>query len=81
MVGDRSDPYVYEVALRLDDREPEIIALPVDGLIRRLEVGWAYGLAPGRHTLKLTLRNPRPGEWIRLSDLITYSERPAAPRY
>jgi hypothetical protein len=79
LVGDRSDPYVYDVELRLDDGEPVMIALPVDELVRRLEVGWQYGLAPGRHTLRLMLRNPRPGEWIRLDSLITYGDRPAAP--
>jgi hypothetical protein len=80
-VDDRSDPYVYEVEARLDDRAPVKIALPVDELVRRLEIAWGYRLAPGRHTLRLALLNPRPGEWIRVDDLITYGDRPARPRY
>ncbi|MCX6574045.1 MAG: ADP-ribosylglycohydrolase family protein [Candidatus Aminicenantes bacterium] len=80
MVGDRSDPYVYDVELRLDDRAPVVLAMPVDELVRRLEVAWGYRLGPGRHTLRLALLNPRPGEGIRLDDLITYGDRPAAPR-
>jgi hypothetical protein len=80
MVGDRSDPYVYDVELRLDDRAPAVIAMPVDELVRRLEVAWGYRLEPGRHTLRLALLNPRPGEGIRLDDLVTYGDRPAAPR-
>ncbi len=80
MVGDRSDPYVYEVEMRLDDREPAVIAMPVDELVRRLEIAWAYELAPGRHTIRLDLRNPRPGESIQLGDLIVYSDKqPARP--
>jgi hypothetical protein len=81
MVGDRSDPYVYQVELGLDDRAPVTVDMPVDELVRRLEVAWGYGLDPGRHTLKLTLLNPRPGEGIRLEDLIVYRGQPAAPRF
>jgi hypothetical protein len=81
MVGDRSDPYVYEVELRLDDRAPVVIAMPVDELVRRLEVAWGYKLEAGPHTLRLALLNPRPGESIRLGDLIIYGDRPAAPRF
>jgi hypothetical protein len=81
MVGDRSDPYVYQVELRLDDRDPVTIDLPVDELVRRLEVAWGYRLDLGRHTVKLALLNPRPGEGVRLDDLIVYGEKPAAPRF
>ena len=81
MVSDRSDPYVYEIELRVDDRAPAAIAMPVDELVRRLEIAWAYDLKPGRHTLKLELRNPRPGESIRVDDLVVYSNKPVAPRF
>ncbi|MGZ5496919.1 MAG: ADP-ribosylglycohydrolase family protein, partial [Candidatus Aminicenantales bacterium] len=81
MVGDRSDPYVYEVELRVDDRAPAAIAMPVDELVRRLEIAWAYDLGPGRHTLRLELRNPRPGEFIRVDDLVVYGDKPAVPRF
>jgi len=80
MSGDRSDPYVYEVELRLDDRAPVVITMPVDELVRRLEVAWDFRLAAGRHTLKLRLLNPRPGEFIGLDDMIVYGARPAARR-
>jgi len=49
--------------------------------VRRLEVAWAYQLAPGPHTLRLTLRNPRPGESIRLDELIVYGDKPSSPRF
>jgi hypothetical protein len=81
MAADGLDPYVYEIELRLDDRAPEVVRMPVDERVRRLEISWAYGLAPGKHNLRLELRNPRPGEAIRVGDLIVYGERPAAPRF
>ena len=55
--------------------------MPVDDLVRRLEVAWGYGLGSGRHTLRLSLLNPRPDESIRIDDLITYGDRPAARSY
>lgn len=81
MSGPGKDPYVYKVELRLDDREPVVIPMPVDDLVRRLEVAWGYQLEKGRHTIKLGLLNPRPGEFIRIDDLIVYGDTPAAPAY
>jgi hypothetical protein len=81
MVSDGSDAYVYEIELRLDGAAPEIVRMPVEERVRRLEIGWAYGLAPGKHLLRLALRNPRPGETVRAGDLIVYGERPLAPRF
>ena len=77
MSDDGSDPYVYRVEIGLDDGQPAVVALPVKELVRRLEVAWAYRLANGKHVLKLKLLNPRPGEWVRLDELITYGDRPA----
>ncbi len=81
LVGDRSDPYVYEVEVRLDDRAPAVVKMPVDDLVRRLEIAWAYELPPGRHTLKLALLNPRPGEHIQVNDLLVYADRATARPY
>jgi hypothetical protein len=75
------DPYVYKIEVGLDDRAPVVVAMPVDELVRRLEVAWGYKLAQGRHTLKLSLLNPRPDEYIRIDDLIAYGDRPAARPY
>ena len=76
-----SDPYIYEIEMRLDDRAPAVIRMPVDPLVRRLEIAWAYGLEAGPHTLRLALLNPRPGETVAVGDLIVYGERPLSPRY
>ncbi len=81
MVSDGSDPYVYEIEMRIDDRPATLVRMPVEERERRLEIGWAYDLAAGRHTVRLELRNPRPGEEIRVEDLIVYGPRPAAPRF
>jgi hypothetical protein len=79
MVAHGSDLPVYEIELVLDGRPPVVIAMPVDELVRRLEIAWGYRLERGRHTLKLKLLNPRPGEYIRIDDLIVYSDKPATP--
>ncbi|HOW86511.1 MAG TPA: ADP-ribosylglycohydrolase family protein [Candidatus Aminicenantes bacterium] len=77
MAAPGSDPYAYEVELALDGGAPSVVVLPVDDLVRRLEIAWGYGLARGRHTLALRLLNPRPGETVGLGDLIVYGDRPA----
>jgi len=76
-----TDAHVFEIEIALDDRAPVVIAMPVDDLVRRLEVAWGYKLGKGRHTLKLRLLNPRPDEFIRIDELITYSDQPAARGY
>ncbi len=81
MVDDRSDPYVYEIELRVDDRAPVVIAMPVDELVRRLEIAWDFKLAAGRHRLGLKLLNPRSGEFIRVDDLIVYGDKPVPRPY
>jgi hypothetical protein len=81
MVDDGSDPYVYQVELVLDDRPPVVFGLPVEDLVRRLEVSWAYLLNDGKHTVKLRVLNPREGGYVRLDDLITYGDKPVPRAY
>jgi len=81
MDGTGTDPYVFRIEIGLDDRPPLVVPLPVDERVRRLEVAWDYRLAGGPHVLRLKLLNPRPGEHVRIGDLITYADRPAAARY
>ena len=76
-----ADPYVFQVELVLDDRPPAVISLPVDDLVRKLEISWAYQLENAKHTVKLRVLNPRPGEYIRVDDLITYSDKPVLPAF
>ncbi|MCX6225768.1 MAG: ADP-ribosylglycohydrolase family protein, partial [Bacteroidia bacterium] len=68
----RTDPYVFQVEMVLDQKPAEVLNMPVNGLVRRLEIAWKYDLEPGQHTLRLKILNPKPGEVIRMNDLITY---------
>ncbi|TFG52423.1 MAG: ADP-ribosylglycohydrolase family protein [Candidatus Aminicenantes bacterium] len=81
MVDDGKDPYVFHVELILDDRPPVVFGMPVNELVRRLEISWAYLLPAGKHTIKLRVLNPRPGEYIRVDDLITYGGMPVKRAY
>jgi len=76
-----TDPYVCRIELSLDHRPPVVIGMPVDDLVRRLEIAWGYLLKDGKHTIKLNILNPRPGEYIRVDDLITYSDKPVERAY
>lgn len=81
MDGTGTDPYVYRIELVLDDRPPVVFGMPVNELVRRLEISWAYLLRAGKHTIKLRVLNPRPGEYIRVDDLITYGDKPVERVY
>ena len=81
MDGTGADARVHRVEVTLDDRPPDIVALPVDERVRRLEIAWGYRLAAGPHILKLKLLDPRAGDEIRLDDLITYADKPVRPAY
>jgi hypothetical protein len=81
MDGTGTDLYVYRIELVLDDRPPVVFGMPVNELVRRLEISWAYLLPAGKHTIKLRVLNPRPGEYIRVDDLITYSDKPVPPAF
>lgn len=81
MVAAGMDPYVFQVELILDGRPPVVMNLPVDDLVRKLEISWAYLLPAGKHTIRLRVLNPRPGEFIRVDELITYSDKPVAVAY
>ncbi len=74
---EHADPYVFKVEFVLDGRPPVVVAMPVNDLVRRLEISWGYLLKNGKHTLELRVLNPREGEHIRVDELITYSARPA----
>jgi hypothetical protein len=81
MDGTGTDPYVHRIEVALDGQAPEVIEMPVDERVRRLEVAWAYRLADGPHVLELRLLNPRAGEWIRIDDLVVYGAKREAPRW
>jgi len=81
MDGTGTDPYVYRIELVLDGRPPVVFGMPVNELVRRLEISWAYLLPAGKHTIRLRVLNPRPGEYIRIDDLITYSDKPGPPAF
>jgi hypothetical protein len=64
----------------IDDRLHETIDLPTAHINRRYAPFWAYGLADGRHTVRLKLRSPLPeqrGLW--LERVIVYGSAPRTP--
>jgi hypothetical protein len=69
-----SDPYVFRVEVQVDGGAGRVFSLPVNDRVRCDEVAWQYDLAPGAHTMKLKVLNPREGEAIGIINLITYQK-------
>jgi len=75
------DPHVHRIEVRLDDGAPAVVTMPVAERVRRLEVAWGYRLESGAHLLRLRLLDPRPGDAIRIDDLIAYNDKPVPRPY
>jgi len=77
--GKNPDYYVFKMEVVLDHNPAEVINVPVNDLVRRLELAWKYDLEPGSHTLGLKILNPKAGQVIRIDDLITYRKDGPVP--
>lgn len=63
---------VLQVRVSVDNKNPEIISLPVSFNTRRHDIYWNYQAGPGKHEVKLELLNKGEGEKVRLWDVVVY---------
>ena len=64
-----------QLEMRIDGGEAEHFIMPTGFKQRRHEVAWKYQLAKGKHTVKITLKNPVEGYRVNVNDLLVYSSR------
>jgi hypothetical protein len=77
-LAEPDDPYIAVVDVFIDGNLDETVKLPMKNSSRRLEPAWKYQLPEGRHTVKLSWKNPHPDYEIRINDIVVYSERQPA---
>lgn len=73
---DNSPGYVFNTALYIDDKQVELIKLPVNFTTRRYELAWNYKLAQGKHTVRLKILNAAKQPKESPGEVIIYSDRP-----
>ncbi|HEY7057373.1 MAG TPA: ADP-ribosylglycohydrolase family protein [Vicinamibacterales bacterium] len=70
---------VMSVDVSIDDQLTETVDLPTNFTARRFTPFWKYGLAEGKHTVRLKIRNPSPGVSVSMERAIVYGSRPRRP--
>ena len=66
--------YVFRVELDIDGNK-ELLNLPYNFRIRRNELYSNFGLAEGKHTVKIKILNPDKIASLQVKDLIVYSNK------
>ena len=73
--------FVYQMEVYVDDQKIETANIPASFTRRRYDLTWKYQLAPGKHTVRVKLRNPDPGYTMRLRNLFVFGSKPTLARY
>jgi hypothetical protein len=68
------DRFALEVDYYIDDEFIKNMVLPLYFIERAHEPFYKYQLSPGKHTLKMVVKNPRENVYLQIDDLITYSK-------
>lgn len=70
-----AEDITHILEINIDDKFIDSINLPTSFITRRHDIGWKYNLPKQEHVVKLKLLNPKPGYWLRLGDLLVYSDK------
>lgn len=72
-ITSRSD-YVAELEITIDSLKAVKVLLPKNYLKRKTEIYWNYELQNTSHQVQITWTNKQPNEFVKLSDVIIYSD-------
>ena len=62
--------YVAEVEVSVDGKRPEVMKMPANWTVRKLEVYHNLELKEGHHTITLNWRNPVEGATLNVADVL-----------
>jgi hypothetical protein len=65
-----------EIELCIDGCNPETGILPYDFRTRRMEIAFRYNLPEGKHTVKLSLKEPKKGSRLKIEKIVFYNSKP-----
>ncbi len=69
------DDYHLTVDFFIDGELTKTMDLPLDFVERSYELFFKYQLPPGKHTLKLMVKNPNKKIYLEIGDIITYDRK------
>lgn len=73
---ENNSDYVFDAEVYVDGKLAEQPRWPVRFTTRRHELSWNYTLPPGKHEVRIKVRNPSREHDIRLGDVLIYSNQP-----
>ncbi len=76
-----SEDYTFEVEMYIDGKLVETSPLPTEFRTRKFTPFWRYQLKPGKHTVRIKVKNPTDKAVIHLSNAIIYGDSPVKRKY
>ena len=73
--------FVYQMEVYVDGQKIETASIPANFTRRRFDLTWKYQLAPGSHTVRLTVLNPNAAYALHLKNLFVFGNKPIQTRY
>ena len=64
-----------EIELSIDGRNPEAEILPYDFRTRKMEIAFRYNLPEGKHTVTLSLKEPKKGSRLKIEKILFYNSK------
>ena len=66
------DGDVITATIKIDDKPAKTVTAPVNYLTRRFFLNWDFDLAPGNHTMTITLDNHNTDATLLLNSIAVY---------
>jgi hypothetical protein len=66
---------IMNIELNIDNIKPETEILPYNFRTRRMEIAFRYNLPEGKHTVKLSLKEPKKGYRLKIEKILFYNSK------
>lgn len=73
-LAELNDNYIAKFEVWIDGKLDHVSTMPMQNTSRKLEPAWRYQLSEGTHQVVLKWLNPNPNYFLRINDIIHYSE-------
>ena len=81
-LAELNDNYTAKFEVWIDGKLDHVSTMPMRNTSRKLEPAWRYQLTEGVHHVELKWLNPNSNYFLRINDIIHYSENPLpSPHY
>lgn len=72
--GENGNDYTARIEVSLDGSIAEVVEMPADYRLRKLDIFYRYGLEDGKHSVSMRLLNPDPAYCVNAEKVIVYED-------